>query len=197
MFGTKVMLRVSAFVKRLFNCVSSLRKGRKNWVPFAACCNSSFVSAGFQFPTTYMFITHQSPGEWMVVHELWWHSSSSIEPTSLVNSCGVCWDECKMIAVNYFLGEFSSLLATNCFEKNWKVSFFNSVNLTMLNDPSFPALLRVKWCQKFHIGESIKQVLKCAIRQRVSYPICLCNMYMTYIYIKKWIWLRVPSIHTW
>jgi hypothetical protein len=84
---------------------------------------------------------------------------------------------------------------------------------------SFPALLRVKWCQEFHIGtycisylhilkfgfhgqytiggaihqnlarnilvwgEYIKQVLKCAIRQRVSYPICLCNMYMTYIYI--------------
>jgi hypothetical protein len=32
-------------------------------------------------------------------------------------------------------------------------------------------------------GEYIKQVLKCAIRQRVSYPIFLSNMYMTYIYI--------------
>jgi hypothetical protein len=84
---------------------------------------------------------------------------------------------------------------------------------------SFPALLRVKWCQEFHIGtycisylhvlkigfhgqyrigaiyqnlarnilvwgEYVKQVLKCAIRQRISYPTCLCNMYMTYIYIE-------------
>jgi hypothetical protein len=110
-------------------------------------------------------------------------------------------------------------LATSCFEKKIENFLFHSVNSTKKNAEwlSFPALLRVKWCQEFHIGtycisylhilkigfhgqyrigaiyqnlarnilawgECIKQVLKCATRQRVSYPICLCNMYMTYIY---------------
>jgi hypothetical protein len=122
-----------------------------------------------------------------------------------------------LIAVNYFFGEFSSL-GNKLFWKKLKIFFFivwiqQKKNAEWL---SFPALLRVKWCQEFHIGtycisylhvlkigfhgqyrigaiyqnlarnilvwgEYVKQVLKCAIRQRISYPICLCNMYMTYI----------------
>jgi hypothetical protein len=62
MFGAKVMLRVSAFVKRLFNCVSSLRKGRKNWVHLLHAAIPHLSQQDFN-SQLHMFITHQSPGE--------------------------------------------------------------------------------------------------------------------------------------